>query len=85
MGLGDRIVTNEDIGRKLELSHSAVSRLRRGERLPSVEVMVRIASHFGWDVVDQVAVRVSDGAGVYAEHFERHIQKAIDNESKPVV
>lgn len=59
-------MTNEKIGELIGLTYSAVSRLRRGERLPSVEVMVAISDHFGWGVADQVQVRTSQGPNGYA-------------------
>jgi transcriptional regulator with XRE-family HTH domain len=59
-------VTNEKIGDLIGLSYSAVSRLRRGERLPSIDVMVAIELHFDWSVADQVKVRTSQGPNGYA-------------------
>ena len=59
-------MTNEEIGKLIGLSYSAVSRVRRGERLPSIDVMVAIESHFGWSVSDQVKVRMSHGGVGYA-------------------
>lgn len=72
-------MTNEKIGELIGLSYSAVSRLRRGERLPSVNVMVAISKHFGWGVADQVQVRTSQGAKAYATKLNEAIQKVIDD------
>ena len=66
-------MTNEEIGKLIGLSHSAVSRLRRGERLPSVGVMVSIAKHFRWSVADQVKTRSTRGARAYAIVFNNKI------------
>jgi hypothetical protein len=62
-------MTNGEIGKLIGLSYSAVSRLRRGERLPSVQVMVAIQDAFGWGVADQVWVRSSAGADGFARKF----------------
>lgn len=61
-------MTNELIGDKIGLTHSAVSRIRRGERLPSIEVMTKIDTVFKWSVVDQIAERAM-GARRYAGRF----------------
>jgi transcriptional regulator with XRE-family HTH domain len=66
-------MTNEKIGELIGLSYSAVSRLRRGERLPSVDVMVAISAHFGWGVADQVQVRTSQGPKAYAKKLNEFI------------
>ena len=66
-------MTNEEIGKLIGLTYSAVSRLRRGERLPSVEVMLAISEQFGWGVADQVKVRTSQGAKAYARVLNEYI------------
>jgi transcriptional regulator with XRE-family HTH domain len=66
-------MTNEEIGKLIGLSHSGVSRLRRGERLPSIDVMVAIATHFDWSVADQVKTRSTRGARAYAAVFNDKI------------
>lgn len=40
-------LTNEEIGRKLGLAHSTVSRMRRGQRVTSPSVMARMLEEFG--------------------------------------
>jgi len=72
-------VTNEEIGKKLGLTYSAVSRLRRGERLPSIGVMMAVETHFAWSVADQVKTRASHGAKAYARVLEEHIQEVIND------
>lgn len=71
-------MTNEEIGKLIGLSYSAVSRLRRGERLPSVDVMVAISTHFGWGVADQVQVRTSQGPKAYAGRLNEVIQASME-------
>lgn len=72
-------MTNEEIGKLIGLTHSAVSRLRRGERLPSIEVMVAIAKHFDWSVADQVRTRSTRGANAYAIEFADQIDTYTQN------
>lgn len=62
--------TNLEVANKIGITHSAVSRIRSGNRNVSVEVMARVAAVYNWSVEDQVNSRV---AGVYAEAFERVI------------
>ena len=72
-------VTNDKIGELIGLSYSAVSRLRRGERLPSVGVMVAISERLGWAVEDQVSVRVGQGAGAYSRRLNDYLDKLEDD------
>lgn len=61
------IPTNEEVGRKIGLTHSSVSRIRSGERLPSIEVMSRIEEEYNWSVGGQVRARQN---GTYKDEFE---------------
>ena len=72
-------MTNGEIGKLIGLSYSAVSRLRRGERLPSVQVMVAIESHFNWSVSDQVKVRTSQGPKAYAHRLNEAVEAVVDD------
>ncbi len=72
-------MTNEEIGKLIGLSYSAVSRLRRGERLPSVGVMVAISDQLGWSVDEQVTTRVVGGADEYAKALNERLEAKIDN------
>lgn len=71
-------MTNEAIGEMIGLTHSAVSRIRRGERLPSINVMTRIETEFKWTVADQIAVRVL-GARRYAGRFNEVISEYFED------
>jgi transcriptional regulator with XRE-family HTH domain len=71
-------MTNEVIGVKIGLSHSAVSRLRRGQRLPSVPTMVAIERVFGWSVADQVKARTGKGAAAYSTRFNEEVTAHFD-------
>lgn len=61
------IPTNREVADRIGLTHSAVSRIRSGQRYPGVEVMGVIAREFKWPVNSQVEARL---AGVYADRFE---------------
>jgi hypothetical protein len=47
-------MTNVALGKLLGLDHSSVSRLRRGQRGCSVQVMLRLDEVLGWTVREQV-------------------------------
>ena len=66
-------MTNERIGKLIGLTHSAVSRIRRGERLPSLKVMVAIGVQFRWPVMEQIEARTRPGE--YAEQFNLAIER----------
>lgn len=65
--------TNKSMGERIGLSHSTVSRIRVGLRLPSIEVMGKIAQEFGWTLEDQFASRTK-GAKVYAKAFDKLVR-----------
>lgn len=60
-------VTNETVAQELGITHSAVSRIRSGDRLPSLALVRRIAATYGWSIEDQIASR---DPMVYANGFE---------------
>lgn len=60
-------ISNIKLGELLDLSHASVSRIRSGDRLPSLKVMSVIAGLTGWSLDDQMAAR---NAGTYADVFE---------------
>lgn len=39
-------MTNQEFGARVGITHSAASRLRNGQRLPSIELMEKIAAAF---------------------------------------
>lgn len=65
-------VTNEAVGQRLGLTHSAISRIRSGGRMPSFQTMVLIAKEYGWPIEDQTEARLLDQ---YAREFERVITR----------
>lgn len=76
-------MTNEEIGKLIGLSHSAVSRLRRGERLPSIAVMVTIQDVFGWAITDQIWVRGYAGAEGYSQVFNDELDAYVHRTTRP--
>lgn len=64
------VVTNEAVAKRLGLTHSAISRIRSGDRMPSFHTMQVIEVEFGWSIADQSEARRLDQ---YASEFERVI------------
>lgn len=60
-------LSNTKLGELLDLSHASVSRIRSGDRLPSLKVMSVIAGLTGWSLDDQQTARTTN---TYAEQFE---------------
>lgn len=66
-------VTNKEIGEKLGLDHTTVSRYRSGERQPSLNVMLNIATELNWDLSLQA---LSRKAKAWHEGFEAALATA---------
>lgn len=65
--------TNASVAKRIGLTNAGVSRIRRGNRVPS-NVRVRIIEReYGWPIVDQYAAIQNK---TYAEEFERVLQEA---------
>lgn len=60
-------LSNAELGAKLGVSHATVSRIRSGNRLPSIGVMSRISELTGWSIDDQVVAR---NENQYSERFD---------------
>lgn len=54
-------LTNGEVAEALGLSESGVSRLRSGDRLPSLSVMQQIEKVYGWSVQGQSNARSAGG------------------------
>lgn len=65
-------MTNESVAELLGISHSMVSRMRSGDRFPSVRLMTRIEVTFGWKMSAQAKVF---GTVRYADGFERALDR----------
>jgi len=61
------VPTNQDVALKIGMTHSGVSRIRSGARLPSIAAMRRIETAYGWLTGYQIESRE---AGRYAQDFE---------------
>lgn len=65
-------VTNERVAKDLGLTHSAVSRIRSGDRNTSIKIMQVIAEQLHWSVDDQA---YSMSYGNFAVDFERALER----------
>ncbi len=68
-------VTNQKVAEELLVTHSAVSRIRSGDRFPGLTLIQRIANLFGWSVDEQVRLI---GSPSYAEEFEKVLIRRYD-------
>lgn len=59
-------VTNQRVAEDLGITHSMVSRIRSGDRIPSLAVMLTI-HEWGWGLEKQALARK---LGTYASDFE---------------
>ncbi len=66
------LMTNEELGRRIGVTHSMASRLRAGKRLPGVETLLKIHDEFG---VDMRELAVTHGRG--ADAFGRLLRRTI--------
>lgn len=73
-------MTNERVAELLGVHHSMVSRLRSGERFPSVPLMTKIESIFRWKMSAQAKVFATPG---YARGFERAISHLCELQNSP--
>lgn len=62
-------VTNPQVGEKIGIGHTGVSRLRSGDRSPSIETMIAIEEAYSWPIGEQIRAR-RQGKKPYAEAFE---------------
>lgn len=61
-------LSNTELGGLIGVSHASVSRIRSGDRKPSIRVMSKISKLTGWSIDGQVASR---DKGTYAIDFEQ--------------
>lgn len=64
--------TNQVIADAIGLTHSGVSRIRNGNRLPSLEIMQNIERAYGWSLKDQAEAR-ERGMFHYAREFNQRV------------
>lgn len=65
--------TNESIAVRIGLSHSGVSRIRSGDRIPLVSTQVAIEDAYGWTVEEQARAIAN---GEYAARFDERVVHA---------
>lgn len=69
-------VTNQQVADDLGVSHATISRIRSGDRVPSVELMATIESVMGLKMNAQVRARLN---GQYADLFEKALVRKYDH------
>jgi len=74
------MVTNATLGERIGVSHSMVSRLLSGDRLPSVPTMARISEYFGRPLAEVVlatrpGVPMPDRTRNWGEYFTRLVDE----------
>lgn len=69
-------VTNQRVAEDLGITHSMVSRIRSGDRMPSLKLVRRIETVLGWPAAEQIA---SLDPKVYASGFETLLAKRYDD------
>jgi len=74
------MATNRQVGDRIGLSHSSVSRIRAGERIPSVDVMVVIEREYGWTLADQVTARAQQMADPASQAYVLAFEQAVGAE-----
>jgi transcriptional regulator with XRE-family HTH domain len=73
-----RTLTNRRVAQLLDLTHSGVSRIRSGDRLPSIDLMSTIAKVLDWPVNEQFAAR-DKGRDAYKTGFEEAVRRYAEN------
>lgn len=68
-------VTNQRVADDLGVTHSMISRIRSGERHPSLVLASRISRVLDWPLQDQVN---SINAGNYGPLFEQRLEQKYD-------
>lgn len=64
--------TNASVAARINMTNAGVSRLRRGNRHPSVSVMRAIQKEYGWSMIEQYAAMQHKR---YAVEFERVLKE----------
>jgi transcriptional regulator with XRE-family HTH domain len=68
-------VTNQKVADDLGITHSAVSRIRSGDRRPSLDVMLKMHEEWKWPLDVQAFCLTM---GTYTENFEAELVKRYD-------
>lgn len=71
-------MTGAEMADLLDVSESMVSRIRSGERQPSLDLMLKIRGTLGWSIEDQAdAIKGEHYAGDFKELMDRSDARAI--------
>lgn len=65
------MATNTEIGERIGITGSGVSRIRTGGRVPNLETMRRIEAATGWSIEAQSRAAADGGRQGYAVEFNR--------------
>lgn len=65
-------VTNEQVAKDLGITHSMVSRIRTGDREPSLRLIRTIEEVMGWPINDQAVNLDHNYAKAFETVLERH-------------
>lgn len=66
------MATNAEIGARIGLTHSGVSRIRSAGRIPNLDTMARIEAATGWTIEEQSRA-AAGGRDAYAAAFEQQV------------
>lgn len=72
-----RAATNAAVGAELDLTQSAVSRIRSGTRYPSIRSIKRIAQVYGWPVEEQLKLIPAE-SGTYNTKYAAALEQKIN-------
>lgn len=82
-------LSNIALGDSLGVSHATISRIRSGDRTPSVDLMLRISKLMDWALEEQVEARVrqlkSEDNFDYRDGFLAHEKNALAKLGYPEV
>lgn len=68
-------VTNREVAELLGVTHSAISRIRSGDRMPSLDLMVEVSIKLNWAVEEQAYNR---RLNTYRYEFEEVLAREYD-------
>lgn len=67
------MATNSDIGARIGITGSGVSRIRTGGRVPNLDTMRRIEDATGWTIEAQSRAAADGGREGYAVEFNQRV------------
>lgn len=70
------VITNEEFGNRIGVSHSMASRIRNGRRLPGTQVLWAIHREFGIPVEELMAAH-QDGPTAFGELISGRVDRVL--------